>query len=369
MIVFAYDDIAINKSNPFIGKVFNAPSPTSPGIDVYKGVVIDYRKENVDPKLFLEVLKGNKEAVKGKGTGRVLESTKDDNVFIFFSDHGAPGLIAFPSDDLYANDLISTLQYMFDNQKYNKLVFYLEACESGSMFKNILPTNINVYATTASNELESSWATYCGSNAVVNRIRLSTCLGDLYSVNWLEDADLRNSEETIGDQFEIVKKKTDQSPVNEFGDLSIKSLFLKEFFGEASPSKLNQRVFNKQNRNIQRKSIDSRLAKFHHLSLLYKETKSILDLNNVIKELSEIRQNDLFFKEIKNIFELKEENQLEEINFTCYENVLKTFKSKCSFSNEYSLKFYRHFVNACFKNETSIIEMTIDHFCDNKLKN
>jgi legumain len=36
-------------------------------------------------------------------------------------------------------------------KRFKKLVFYLEACESGSMFKDLLPNDINVYATTASN--------------------------------------------------------------------------------------------------------------------------------------------------------------------------------------------------------------------------
>jgi len=78
-----------------------------------------------------------------------LKTGPNDNIFIFFSDHGAPGLIAFPGDKLlYAKDLISTLQYMHDNHKYHQLVFYLEACESGSMFNQILPNNWNIYATT-----------------------------------------------------------------------------------------------------------------------------------------------------------------------------------------------------------------------------
>lgn len=62
--------------------------------------------------------------MKGKGTERILESTAADNVFIFFSDHGAPGLIAFPSKNLYADHLISTFAKM--SGKYKRLVFYLE---------------------------------------------------------------------------------------------------------------------------------------------------------------------------------------------------------------------------------------------------
>lgn len=35
-----------------------------------------------------------------------------DHVFVNFVDHGAPGLLAFPSDELYADDLIKTLKKM-----------------------------------------------------------------------------------------------------------------------------------------------------------------------------------------------------------------------------------------------------------------
>jgi len=93
----------------------------------------------------LAVLEGNKVTTKGK---KVLELTPSDNVFIFFSDHGAVGLIAFPTKYLYADTMIQT----FNNIKgrYGKIVFYLETCESGSMFQK-LPTHTKVYALSASN--------------------------------------------------------------------------------------------------------------------------------------------------------------------------------------------------------------------------
>ncbi len=61
IIVFAYDDIANNVKNVFKGKIFNKPDPKGPGVNVYKGVKIDYRREDVTPINFLNVLKGDKE--------------------------------------------------------------------------------------------------------------------------------------------------------------------------------------------------------------------------------------------------------------------------------------------------------------------
>jgi len=89
-----------------------------------------------------------------------MNSTSEDTVFINFSDHGGASAIAFPNDFLLADDLYKIFDYMHTNKMYKDLVFYLEACESGSMFVD-LPTNWNIYATSASGPYESSWAAYC----------------------------------------------------------------------------------------------------------------------------------------------------------------------------------------------------------------
>ena len=75
---------------------------------------------------------------------------------------------------------------MHTKSMYKELVFYLEACESGSMFKN-LPDDMGIFATTAANATQSSWGTYCpgfGGAAtadVVDGVELKTCLGDLFA--------------------------------------------------------------------------------------------------------------------------------------------------------------------------------------------
>lgn len=66
-------------------------------------------------------------------------------------------------------------------------IIYVEACESGSIFEGIMPTDINTYVTTASNAQESSWGTYCPGMEPPPPPEFITCLGDLYSVAWMED--------------------------------------------------------------------------------------------------------------------------------------------------------------------------------------
>jgi legumain len=134
-------------------------------------------------------MEGNSAAVKGKGTGKVLKSDSNSKVFFFFSDHGAPGLIAFPTKYLYADQFNTILNNMYNAKMYKRMVLYIEACESGSMFDKILSDKINVYAVTASNPTESSWGCYCYPDDEVQGVHMNTCLGDLFSVNWMENAD------------------------------------------------------------------------------------------------------------------------------------------------------------------------------------
>ena len=80
--------------------------------------------------------------------------------------------------------MTATLQYLYENKKYEKLVYYLEACESGSMFLN-LPATWNIYAVSAANDRESSWATYCPPDDIYDGFAIGSCLGDEFSVNFL----------------------------------------------------------------------------------------------------------------------------------------------------------------------------------------
>lgn len=177
----AYDDIADNSSNPFPGKLFNKTN----GPNVYDASVVDYKGMNVTAEKFLAVLTGDA-ATAG---GRVLESTEESMVFVYYTDHGAPNLVAFPSGGyLYADKLNTAFETMKSKKMFKQLTFYMEACESGSMFPSLTSDGL-IYGVTASNATESSWASYCGSEAMVDGKNIGSCLGDLFSTNWMEDTD------------------------------------------------------------------------------------------------------------------------------------------------------------------------------------
>ena len=223
IIVMMYDDIADNSQNPLPGQIINKPD----GPDVYHGVPKDYVGDEVSANNFLRVLEGDAQ-LKAKGK-KVLQSTNKDHVFVYFSDHGAPGLVAMPVGTLYAKDLIKTLDKLHANDAYKRMVIYVEACESGSMFKDLLKEDHRIYGVTASNERESSWGYYCGSDK-----RFSyTCLGDEFSVKWLEDSDAVGDlkQSTLAQQVERVREATEKSHVCHYGDHSFNDSSLADFQG------------------------------------------------------------------------------------------------------------------------------------------
>jgi hypothetical protein len=223
IVVMMYDDIAHNSANPYPGTIINRPD----GQNLYPGVNRDYTGSEVTPANFLNVLRG----IKTENATKVLETGPDDDIFVYFADHGATGLIAFPEGQLlYGYQLIEALKDMYQRKRYRRLVFYLEACESGSMFDGALPDDWNIYAVTAANPFESSWACYCQSDR-------SACLGDVFSVNWLENAEPRHiNTETLYEQFLIDRIETTTSEVCRYGNLSMGQLFLSEFLSFSNRS-------------------------------------------------------------------------------------------------------------------------------------
>ena len=67
------------------------------------------------------------------------------------------------------------------------MVVYIEACEAGSLFEGMMTDDMNIYVTTAANAHESSWGTYCPGMVPSPPSEFTTCLGDLYSVSWMEN--------------------------------------------------------------------------------------------------------------------------------------------------------------------------------------
>lgn len=95
-----------------------------------------------------------------------------------------------------------------------------------------LGDNYGVAAMTASNATESSWATYCPPDDIVNGVHIGSCLGDLFSVNWMEDTEAHDpASETLLLQYQNVKALTTMSPVELFGELDFGNEYVGDFQG------------------------------------------------------------------------------------------------------------------------------------------
>lgn len=129
IILIAEDDIADNVSNPNKGVV----QVTIGGNNVYEQVEIDYRMSELQAKDILAILSGEK----SERLPVVIESTANDNVFVFWSGHGVPGALCW-NDDAYGimgDQLDETFRRMKEKRSYRKLLMMVEACFSGGVME------------------------------------------------------------------------------------------------------------------------------------------------------------------------------------------------------------------------------------------
>lgn len=368
IIMMYYDDIANNIDNPFKGKIFNRPTlDGTPGVDVYHGCKKDYVGYQVTASNFLHVITGNSTAMEGIGSGKVLQSGPEDHVFINFVDHGGTGILAFPTGPyLYAHDLMAALQTMYNRSMYAKLVIYVEACESGSMFSGgLLPLDLEIYATTASNPMESSWGTFCPPQDYVNGIELNTCLGDAYSVHWMYDADRMGRtkrNQSLQEQYIVTRDETTRSHVMQYGNQTWTNLPIFDFQGNqntmdqsvgihASPSintEKSQGWF--QGEQVDSRNMELYLAKNQYERTMKKHNQAwehllavqgrqrIVDLTFAFLVDSCVgRSNyqDLYVKDL----------QLPPVE--CMRHSIELYERHCGRLSDYGLKYVRTIVNLC----------------------
>ncbi|KAH7651273.1 Peptidase C13 legumain protein [Dioscorea alata] len=376
IIVFMYDDIAHNKENPRRGTIINKPE----GDDVYAGVPKDYTGEHVNAGNFYAVLLGNKSALTG-GSGKVVDSGPDDHIFVYYTDHGGLGSLEMPtSRSVYADELMAVLKKKHASGSFKSLVFYVEACQSGSIFEGLLPKNIGIYATTASNALEDSLATYCNVDGY------HTCLGDLYSVSWMEDSDEQNLDsETLEQQYKVVsswnsfftlirsclqvKKRTlpkngsdDGSHVMQYGDLRLSKDVLSLYFGSKHANNSETSIHNNPFPLIS-KSVNQRDADlnqlWHKFQMSPEGSTEKLEVQKQLVDIMSYRLHidnsieligQLLFgpeKGLKMLKTVQPSGQPLVDDWDCLKSMVRTFETHCGSLSQYGMKHMRAFANIC----------------------
>jgi legumain len=338
IITMMYNDVPNDSDNPLPGALYNHPgsNPTN----VYEGVIVDYEKYAVSDENLIKVLTGDESA-----GGKVLKSTKDDNVFLFFSDHGGEDILALPGGYLHSKDLLNAIKTMHEKEMYNKFVLYIEACYSGSMFLN-LPEDLNVVAVTAANDNESSYGWYCGDEAVVKGQNMDTCLGDEFSVRWMEDADKGNQKtETLEDQFNYLVKAVTKSHVMRYGDKSFASDVIGEFIGYPSERS------SSYNAEETSEAWDSRDIKLLYLQSKAKHTTGAEHAKWYAAYLEEVKERaaiDRYFNALtQDAKYYKAPGGVK--NVDCYKTAIAQYTAIMGRS-DYALKYYNVLANMCNEN-------------------
>lgn len=368
--MIAYDDVANSSSNPYKGKLFNKPTESgTEGVDVYEGCKIDYKGKEATAKTLLGVLKGDSSV-----GDKVLKSDENSKVFFYFADHGAPGLVAMPVGGyLYANQLNSAVEFMHENKMFKEMVMYVEACESGSMFDKILKPDINVYAVSAANGKESSWGTYCYPDDKVNGKHIGSCLGDLFSVNWMEDLDAAMTKkhlgtETLSAQYATVKTKTNKSHVLQWGDVSMTSEVIGEFeAGTYSVPKTMWSAFKGIGKDLMssqmgwdaaataRKNDFAVGVRDINLHYLYSQVLTNPSEENQRALMAELNHRLTTDKIFENTFPQFIEDSKKgdyplpttDADFECYSNLINIYSETCGEPDTYSMKYFGNFLNQC----------------------
>ncbi|CAI0413740.1 unnamed protein product [Linum tenue] len=375
IVVFMFDDIANSELNPRPGTIINHPQ----GDDLYAGVPKDYTGENVTTENLYAVIMGDKAAVKG-GSGKVVASKPNDRIFLYYSDHGGPGVLGMPNMPfLYAMDFIEVLKKKHATGTYKEMVIYVEACESGSIFEGIMPKDLNIYVTTASNAQESSFGTYCPGMDPPPPPEYITCLGDLYSVAWMEDSEAHNlKRETVNQQYKAVKSRTSNgntfaagSHVMEYGSHGIKpeKLYLYQGFDPASVN-----LPPPPNDGLSRMDVvNQRDAELLFLWHMYKRSENGSTKKAAI--LEEIRRTVTYRNHLDGSIELVGTllfgpkngpdvlNKVREAgsplvdDWQCLKSMVRAFEGKCGSLTQYGMKHMRAFANIC---NSGISEATME---------
>ncbi|KAJ4954159.1 hypothetical protein NE237_030991 [Protea cynaroides] len=365
IIVFMYDDIASSEDNPRPGVIINNPR----GDDVYKGVPKDYTGPNITINNFFAVLLGNKTALTG-GSGKVVNSGPHDHIFVYYADHGGPGILGMPTGPfIFADDLIDVLKKKHASGTYKSLVFYLESCESGSIFEGLLPKGLNIYATTAANAVENSYGTYCPDDSPPLPPEYNTCLGDLYSVAWMEDSEIHNlRNETLEQQYNLVKNRTadknyeEGSHVQQYGDLGLDKEHLFLYMG-TNPGNDNSSFREENTLPSFSTPVNQRDADLLHLWHKFSKApegspRKLAAQKQFIDAVSHRMHIDHSIKLIgKFLFGIEEGPKVLKAvrpagqplvdDWDCLKMMVRTFETHCGSLSQYGMKHMRSLANIC----------------------
>jgi len=354
-ILFAYDDISKDPSNPFPGKVFNIRKHINVRPPESR---ITYSGARVTAENLIGVLTGDK-----KIDGPVLESTENDDVFFFYNDHGTRGLLCIPHGNgahLTAQKLLDTISLMKKKKMFRKLFIVVEACYSGSVGK-VFEGIEDVAVVTAANSMQSSYSH--GYDEDIETFRTNEFTNNLHRYV------LHHPESSIAGLFNYTKTFTYGSDVFYFGDRKMKAEKLSQFLGEAEPLNLNfenaevyesestlsameTEIMYLKERAARAKDLAAKkelMAKIHQEKVRRHLSKDVMSQIAAPFSGHNVKEASLQFPENP--------------KWTCYEKTVEAFRQKCGDFGEFELKRVSMFAKLCEEHDESKIVQRIEKVC------
>jgi len=271
------------------------------------------------------------------------------------------GILGVPSGAsggyIHAADVNKAIETLQSKGGYKELLFYLEACESGSIFANLLKAP-NAKAITAANPHESSWGWYCAGSGtggdMVDGKAINSCLGDEFSVRWMEDTEAADvSSETVGQQFSKLVKAVTKSHVQQYGVTAFDSEPIGDFQGSDGRNSVIGVTMNGN-------GVDSRQVEVHQAYYTVVRAETPAARKEAESELAEIlarrHSADDRFANIASIAmkgdPAKAEQMLEGNTGTlehvaCHKMTMEVAATQCGPFTDYSLRYSRLFANLC----------------------
>lgn len=209
IFIASYNDIPFYVHNPYYGKLYNDQSHD---YNVYPGDEnIQYKGSDVTAETFYRMLLN-------------IPSTQNDNVFVYYCDHGEVGYLSVPDNNgmpILADDLNNALNTMYKLRKYKNLMFAIEACHSGSVAKKITAPNSIVMVAAKEEETSKS-----GDHDDT----ISLPVNDLFS-KYLLLSLKENPHYTIYETFNFVKSAITKHTVELYCDDIMKNMLVSDFVG------------------------------------------------------------------------------------------------------------------------------------------
>lgn len=220
IILACYDDVANNVNNSYKGKLFN-------DLDHKENVYGGKDKLNYKNKITLfdiTTILSN------------LDTTEEDNLFIYYESHGILGFLLVPNQEeglIDAKDLSLILISLSISKKFKNCLFCIEACYSGYIGSNYDQFSFlygvdNIAIITSATEKQTSVSSKFD-------YWLGNYLSTQFTSNFLDKIQ-EDQDCTVNDLFEYLSSNAKGSNPTFHGSENIKKMKISDFIGKETSS-------------------------------------------------------------------------------------------------------------------------------------